>query len=67
MASNSHERRVFYLSLLAGLPGVIAAMVLIWRGGYSGKAQWTLGLVVIGTWLITLLVLRERVVRPLQT
>src|SRR5215218_10405877 len=67
MASNSHERRVFYLSLLAGLPGVIASMVLIWRGGYSGKAQWTLGLVVIGTWLITSLVLRERVVRPLQT
>ncbi len=29
--------------------------------------QWTLGLVVIGAWLITALVLRERVVRPLQT
>ena len=23
-------------------------MALLWRGGYSGKAQWTLGLVVIG-------------------
>ena len=42
-------------------------MVLLWRGGYSGKVQWTLGLVVIGGWLITALVLRERVVRPLQT
>jgi nitrogen fixation/metabolism regulation signal transduction histidine kinase len=42
-------------------------MTLLWRGGYSGKVQWTLGLVVIGVWFITALVLRERVVRPLQT
>ena len=50
-----------------GLPGVVVSMVLLWRGGYSGKVQWTLGLVVIGSWVITALVLRERVVRPLQT
>src|SRR5215211_2693832 len=67
MASNSHERRVFYLSLLAGLPGVIVSLALLVRGGYSGKVQWTLGLVVVGGWVITALVLRERVVRPLQT
>ena len=54
-------------TLLAGLPAVVVSMVLLWRGGYSGKVQWTLGLVVIGAWLITALVLRERVVRPLQT
>jgi two-component system, NtrC family, nitrogen regulation sensor histidine kinase NtrY len=65
--SASHERRVFYLSLLAGLPGVVVSMILLWRGGYSGKVQWTLGLLVIGVWFITALVLRERVVRPLQT
>jgi nitrogen fixation/metabolism regulation signal transduction histidine kinase len=63
----NHERRVFYLALLAGLPGVVTSMILLWRGGYSGKVQWTLGLIVIGVWFITALVLRERVVRPLQT
>jgi len=63
----NHERRVFYLALLAGLPGVAVSMILLWRGGYSGKVQWTLGLVVIGVWFIASLVLRERVVRPLQT
>src|SRR5262245_16251860 len=62
-----HERIVFRLTLLAGLPGVVVSMVLLWIGGYSGKIQWTLGLVVVGAWLITALVLRERVVRPLQT
>src|ERR1043165_8820774 len=65
--ATNDERRVFYLALLAGLPGVVASMTLLWRGGYSGKVQWTLGLVVIGVWFITALVLRERVVRPLQT
>lgn len=70
MASNRsphHERLVFRLALGAGLPGVAISMILLWRGGYSAKVQWTLGLVVIGTWLITSLLLRERVVRPLQT
>jgi len=37
------------------------------RGGYSGKVQWTVGLIVIVTWLIVAALLRERVVRPLQT
>ena len=62
-----HERLVFRLTLLAGLPGVVVSMALLWREDYSAKAQWTLGLVIIGAWVITALVLRERVVRPLQT
>ncbi|HEY1302895.1 MAG TPA: ATP-binding protein [Vicinamibacterales bacterium] len=62
-----HERVIFRLTLLAGLPGVVVSMVLLWHEGYSGKVQWTLGLLIFGVWLITALVLRERVVRPLQT
>lgn len=66
-APSTHERLVFRLTLLAGFPGVALSMFLLWRGGYSAKVQWTAGLVVIGCWTITALVLRERVVRPLQT
>jgi PAS domain S-box-containing protein len=62
-----HERLVFRLTLLAGLPAVVVSMVLLWVGSYSGKVQWTLGLLVIGAWLITAFILRERVIRPLQT
>jgi len=62
-----HEAQIFRLALLAGLPGVVVALALLWRDGYSGKVQWTLALVIVGTWLITSFVLRERVVRPLQT
>jgi PAS domain S-box-containing protein len=64
---STHERVVFRLTLLAGLPGVAISMFLLYRGGYSAKVQWTFGLLIIGCWLITALILRERVVRPLQT
>ncbi|HEY4305959.1 MAG TPA: ATP-binding protein [Gemmatimonadaceae bacterium] len=64
---STHERIVFRLTLFAGLPGVAISMFLLWKGGYSPKVQWTFGLLIIGCWFITALVLRERVVRPLQT
>src|SRR5688572_27114375 len=63
----NHERRVFVLSLVAGLPAVIASLVLLRLGDYSTKVTWTVGTVIVGTWLIVSLVVRERVVRPLQT
>ncbi len=62
-----HERRVLLLALLAGLPGALATMGLLWAGGYSGKAQWTLGLLVIGAWLAFAFAVQENVIRPLQT
>src|SRR5574338_842903 len=63
----THERRVFLLSLVAGLPAVVLALVLLRLGDYSPKVTWTLGTLVVGCWLIVSLVVRERVVRPLQT
>jgi two-component system, NtrC family, nitrogen regulation sensor histidine kinase NtrY len=65
--SLTHERRVFLLALLAGLPGVAITLLLLVLGDYSTKVTWTAGTFVIGTWLGVALVLRERVVRPLQT
>ena len=63
----NHERRVFVLSIVAGLPAVILAIVLLRLGDYSPKVTWTLGTFVVGCWLIVSLIVRERVVRPLQT
>jgi nitrogen fixation/metabolism regulation signal transduction histidine kinase len=61
------ERRILALALLAGAPGVVAALFLLWAGGYSTRAQWTLSILIVGTWLAVVLTLRERVTRPLQT
>jgi nitrogen fixation/metabolism regulation signal transduction histidine kinase len=62
-----HDLRIFFLSLLAGLPATIVAMFLLWFSDYSPKVQWTLTLLVVGCWLGFAAAVRERVVRPLQT
>lgn len=64
-----HEQRIFYYSLLAGLPALVVAGVLLWTEGYtpSAKVQWTLVLLMVLFWLGFALALREQVVRPLQT
>src|SRR2546423_4218224 len=63
----THEQRVLGLAVLAGLPATVLAAVLLWRGGYSAKVEWTFGTLVVGWWLALAFTLRERVVRPLQT
>jgi two-component system nitrogen regulation sensor histidine kinase NtrY len=65
--ADRHERKVFRLALIGGLPAVVVSMWLLIRGDFAPKIVWTLGLVVIATWYVVALVLRERVVRPLQT
>ncbi len=62
-----HERRVVLLALLAGLPALLVALVLLWNGDFSAKVQWTFSVIITSAWLGFGLALREQVVRPLQT
>jgi nitrogen fixation/metabolism regulation signal transduction histidine kinase len=62
-----HDVRIFLLSLLAGLPAVLATLGLLAAGDYSAKVTWTVGAVVVVVWLAVSAALRERVLRPLQT
>jgi len=66
-AQISYERRVPLLSLLSALPALVVAMVLVWTADLSLRLQWTLTVVTVGGWFGFWLVLRERLVRPLQT
>lgn len=63
----SHPRRVLLIAVLTVAPAVAVAMLLLWRGDFSDKVQWTATLFVAGGLLIGLATLHERVVRPLQT
>jgi nitrogen fixation/metabolism regulation signal transduction histidine kinase len=64
----SHERRIQFLALLAGLPAVAVSMALLWwLGGYSLKVQLTFTVLVVGFWLGFALNLPERVATPLRT
>ena len=62
-----HDVRVFLLSLLAGLPAVVATLALLVAGDYTPKVTWTVGAVVVAVWLALSAAVRERVLRPLQT
>jgi two-component system, NtrC family, nitrogen regulation sensor histidine kinase NtrY len=63
----SHESRVFTGALAAGLPAVAVACWLLWTGDFPLRVQLTFTLFAAGGWLLGALLLRERVVRPLQT
>ena len=63
----SHESRVFTGVLGAGLPAVLVACWVLWTGDYPLRVRLTFTLFAAGAWLLGALLLRERVIRPLQT
>lgn len=62
-----HERQVFLLALLTGLPGIVLALLLLWLGDFAARTRWIVSILAVGTWLAIAALLRERVIRPLQT
>ncbi len=63
----SHESRVFTAVLAAGLPAVLVACWLLWTGEFPLRVRLTFTLFAAGAWLAGALLVRERVIRPLQT
>ena len=63
----SIEGRVVLMALGAGLPGSVTALILLWTGDFTPKAQWTLTVMIACLWWGFAVALRERVVFPLQT
>jgi two-component system nitrogen regulation sensor histidine kinase NtrY len=63
----SHDRRLFVMALLAGLPAVVVSLVLLWTGGFTPRVQWTLTALILIVWLGFVSEIRQRVVFSLQT
>lgn len=63
----SYEGHVVLLALLAGLPGTVAALILLWTGTSPPKTQWTVTILIVGAWWGFTVAVRDRVVFPLQT
>src|ERR1700738_4802971 len=63
----THEGRLTWLTLAAGAPAAIVALLLLWFGDHTPKVQWTLTLLIAGFGLGFVLNAREHVMRPLQT
>ncbi len=62
-----YETRLTLLMLVASLPAVTVALILLWTGDHANNTRWTLTVLIAGFWLGAAHALRERVVRPLQT
>ncbi|HYL10542.1 MAG TPA: ATP-binding protein [Candidatus Acidoferrales bacterium] len=67
MKDLTHERRIQLLSLAAGLPGSLVALILLWTGPYSSRTAWTLTILIVLFWMGFAVSLRQRVVFSLQT
>lgn len=63
----AHPRRIVLLALIAALPAVVIALLLLWTGDHPSRVGWTGTLLIVLGLLFGLLNLHERVVRPLQT
>lgn len=61
------DNRLLLLSLAAGLPGILASLILIWKSDWTPSSEWTLGLLLVLWWGLFSLALRERVISPLHT
>jgi nitrogen fixation/metabolism regulation signal transduction histidine kinase len=62
-----HDRRILLLALMAALPAVLTAILLLWLGDFTPKVRWTVTALILLTWLGFASALWERLVRPLQT
>src|SRR5947199_8238542 len=61
------DQRILLLSLAAGFPAAVVALILLWTGDYTPKVQWTLTVFLVGVWTGCSFSVRHRVVLPLQT
>jgi nitrogen fixation/metabolism regulation signal transduction histidine kinase len=63
----SHDARVLLLALLAGLPAVVAVIVLLAVEGFSAREQSTIEIIIVLWWLGFAFAARGRVAGPLRT
>ena len=63
----THLQEVRWLAFLCGVPGTLAALLFLYLGDYPPKVYATTLVLVLGSWMVLLLALQQRIIRPLQT
>jgi two-component system, NtrC family, nitrogen regulation sensor histidine kinase NtrY len=66
-APSKYEGQVTRLAILTGLPGIAVSLYLLWMNGATARVFWTAAVLLCGAWIVATMMLREKVVRPLQT
>jgi len=63
----SLERRALVFAVLAGFPGTLVALILLFGADFTPKTQWTLTLIIVASWWGFAGLVVQRVVYPLRT
>ncbi len=63
----SHQGKLTWLILGAVGPAILALMLILWFGDFTGKMQWTLTLVISIFAIAFISAARDHVIHPLQT
>lgn len=61
------ESRLLVLALLAGLPAVLAVVLLLFTGDYATRTVWTVTGAVVLWWFVVGMMLREAAIHPVNT
>lgn len=62
----TYQRAIPLLAVLSGVPAVIAALLLVWTDDHASRTQWTVTVLVLGSWVAILIAMRDRLIRPLH-
>src|SRR5882757_6939825 len=62
----THDRRILILAIMAGLPGAVVSLIMLWHGDYQPRTQWTLSVLVLGCWFGFAFALVDGDVGPLR-
>lgn len=62
-----HDRRVLLLTALVGLPGVIAALWLLWVSNLDPQVRWPLSVLLVAGWVGLSVAARNHALRPFET
>jgi two-component system nitrogen regulation sensor histidine kinase NtrY len=63
----NHDRRILLMNLAAGLPAVIATLVLLWFSSYAPLIRGGIAVLIVFSWIWVAVKFRDRLVRRLQT
>ncbi|MEX0912666.1 MAG: ATP-binding protein [Gemmatimonadota bacterium] len=62
-----YERSVIRLALLTAVPAVGVSLGLLWASDLEGRTLWLLGGLIVTSWVGGAFLLRDRIIRPIQT
>src|SRR5499425_1673090 len=43
----NYDQRILLLAFFTGLPGAVVGLILLWKGGFDTKTQWTLTVFIV--------------------